>query len=269
MRAMMCMLAGRAPRRPLEEEDDEPIIMDVTTRRVDPPLRKIPDYIEVYPNVRGFSAGVKAKLLLELQNFHCEVYPNVRRIVQNNRDFGIHVEETRFGDGLFNGPRRIPRKDIPFAFYISSISLDAQYQRDRDSTYGYCIDRTIFGYNCTLDAKFHVADKQQYSGGLLNHSCTPNCYGAAVTEPTTDVPYLVFYSDRAIEPGEQLFIDYNEGTKLLATGGYWEHTSNLTHVPEWALRLCGCNHPAICPKRRGYDLRKKRPWEANAILEEM
>ena len=226
--------------------------------------------IKVYPTLRGFSKPVKKRLQTTVDRFHEAVHPRTRVIIGNNKAFGVHIDKTQFGDGLFNGSARMPR-GVFFAIYISSISHEAWYNRDGDATYGFGIGR-MFGYECVLDGRFFIYERQSYNGSFLNHSCTPNSSVEIETEPSTGVQYLTFVTLRDVARGEQLLIDYNRDMDLLARGGYWEHISFLADVPEWALCRCGCAVPAAgsktpqCPKQRAFDLRTKRPSEAAAIL---
>jgi hypothetical protein len=229
---------------------------------VEPVYPAEPVYLKIYPSVRGFSGPVTKKLKKILIEFHKGADPMVREILSNNQQFGIHFRQTRIGDGLFNGPVRIPR-GRRIAIYIAAISTDTQFKRDKDHTYGYTMD-LMFEYECVLDGQFYISEKKPYNGSFLNHSCTPNCRPNEETEPGTLVKYLSFVTTHGIGPWEQLLIDYNRGSGLLARGGYWEHISFLGHVPAWALVRCACALP-VCPKHRGFDLRMKRPAEA-AIL---
>jgi hypothetical protein len=261
------MLAGWVPWRPmvrveeLEELEEEP-------RRVDPPIAEIPASIEVYPKderfqLRGFGGCTTKRLQCELDRFHSNMQPRLRAIVENNRYYRIHLEETRFGDGIFNGTRRIPR-GTSIAFYVSCITYHTQYERDKDATYGFSIDPMFTStYVCMLDGKFFISNRQPYNASFLNHSCRPNCYAETVSDDETKVLFLQFITTRIIQAGEQLFIDYNYRKPLMAGDGYWQHISLLAHVPEYRLVRCGCANP--CPKLRAYDIKDMRPLEAAAL----
>ena len=122
-----------------------------------------------------------------------------------------------------------------------------------------------------LDGKFTLAGKNPCNGIYFNHSCTPNCYVESVIEKVTGIEYLVFYPLRAIDPDEELTIDYNDGVSKGKDGrelerGYWSHvrTLDLTGPLRKYLIKCGCNG-GKCPKHRGMDLRVIRPAEADLL----
>jgi hypothetical protein len=263
-RVAVFMMAGWAPWWwPMMEMEE---LEATVPRRVDPPIKEIPKSIEVYPTderfqLRGFGESTTKRLQCVVDRFHSNVQPKLRAIVENNRYYGIHLEETRFGDGVFNGSGRIPR-GTSIAFYVSCITYHRQYDRDKDATYGFTID-PLFEYKCTLDGKFFISNRQPYNGSFLNHSCRPNCYAGSVPDGETNMMFLEFVTTRIIRPAEELFIDYNYKKPLLAKNGYWQHISLLAHVPEYRLVRCGCANP--CPKQRAYDLKEMRPLEAADI----
>jgi hypothetical protein len=246
-------------------------MMPFLRRRVDLQLitaPSVPGVIKIYPSLRGFDSVLRETAQQKLDKFHEEVNPVLRRTVANNIYYGVHLRKTPYGDGVFNGTDIIP-VDTVIAFYIAAISTDAKYKSDRDTTYGFSIGR-MFNIKVVLDGRFHISPKKPYNGNMFNHHCAPNFIVWSKKEPKTGIKYLEFISERDIEPGEQLFIDYNyrvaEGNEDRLEA-YWSPIENLAHVPEWAIRRCGCGSP--CPKRRAYDLRLRRPDEAAAILAAM
>ena len=231
-------------------------------------------FIQVYPMLRGlhvFEGGLSESIRSQVDRFHSAVQGKMQEVVSNNSKYGIHLEETKFGTGVFNGSSTIDnRLNEPIAGYICALSTLPQYKSDRDFTYGFS-EVNIIGERFVMDGKFTVDGRQTYNGVYFNHSCTPNCYATTHTETETGIKYILFYADRPIKPGEEMTIDYNEGVPTDQFGrdieqGYWTDIDDLELHGELRKYLikCGCNG-GWCPKYRGLDLRVTRPAEAELL----
>ena len=153
--------------------------------------------------------------------------------------------------GFSTGGGDIP-KGTDLSTYVACIKELGQQDRDgRDASYLYHYG-PFLGYECVLDAKFTVGEKQLFNGGLLNHKCVgANCEGRWVSTPTEW--YLVYKTKRIIKAGEQLTISYNGSSERDPERQYLRKMSTLAHLPPGQVVACLCAHPKECPKKMGFD----------------
>ena len=212
--------------------------------------------ILVYTALIGFKPADEERGKRKLDKFHKHVKPDLQKIVDNKKAYGIRVADSNTGKGLFNGDTIIPIH-TPVAFFICPISKIKYWKDhgdgDRRNTFHY----DWLGSPCVYDAKHTMATHgYAHQLGWCNHKCPnpngdgPNCYWIWEFEPKSNVRYLVLRTNSDVPAGVQLTVDYNDGQNE----GYFVSMDSLADVPPGDIVQCGCAGPGReCPLRRGYD----------------
>jgi hypothetical protein len=193
--------------------------------------------IKVYPDVKGINKSRRKKALKRLNDFHEHIKEVLWKIEDNNTLYGVHIQETHVGKGLFNGEKHIPIGTRLFV-YIARLVTREQNKRD-GSDLSYVFPYGPFmEYECFADTKITVRDLNPINAGCLNHSCLSfNCRAnwVLVKWGENSEYYMEVYNIKQIQPKERFTISYNdispEDKIELEKSLYMVPMTSLSHLP--------------------------------------
>ena len=224
-------------------------------KKVEPPITEIPPFIRIYLNLHGFTERKRKFREKRIREFETLYQPELREIVWNSRHYGVHAEETPFGDGLFNGPGEIPGGTTFALYQADSFTLEAHQNVDGTNAVRF---NGCFGEECILDVHGSETLPKPVRGRLINHACSPkaNCEFVWIFEYGVWCLTVRTKPGMVVLPFQQLLLDYNMGGGARRIRGYWVPIEDLHDVPRRLVVLCGCGGWSTCHMGRGFDKSK-------------
>ena len=160
----------------------------------------------------------------------------VGQVETNVKDFHFTVEESPLGGNGVFCMHGCP-KDVPFAFYPGTLSIDHMYHPTTDARYAMNVDSE---HDFVINGR---PSRDPQNGANLNHSCRPNCVATTRSFPGC-TPFILFKTLRPLRAGEEATFNYN------ADSEYWTKEDRLGPAPAgYHLVLCKCAGDRPCPNR--------------------
>ena len=210
--------------------------------------------------------GLKKKL----EVFDKRMEPIMLKIKEANAAAGVHYRRSLATGRCMFARNAIKRGTTLFVYFGDVVDAKA-FAGTLTYTYGADITGNKKG-EFFIDGKarekgFMRHDWRFVNGIYINHSCKGhNLKTEFVKEPKSGIWYVAFSTSRAIEAGEQLLSNYNEGK---SKNKYWRllRTLEVAGVPEERIVKCKCftnKNRKGCPNTFAYDMAEMRAYGLDA-----
>jgi hypothetical protein len=198
-------------------------------------------------NFEGFNDADARRYQKKLDVFHERVKGQLKQIKDNSAD--VKIEKCPSGKGLFHRGREVIEAGVQIAWMYATI-MPIMWFNKHHKDRRYSLHHKFLCRQVVFDGK-PVLKQHPHPWNLsfVNHSCDANCAWQWVW--CGDVEFLVLFTKRKVEPGQQLTVHYNNGEPT----GYMTPVQSLREggVPEKDIVHCTCAHPEACPEGMGYD----------------